>query len=249
MAGNWKMNLDQDAGAELVEAICEGISGVDDVDVVVCPPYTSISAVARVIENCSVKIGLGAQNMYYEDSGAFTGEISPVMLKALGTEYVILGHSERRQYFGDTNELVNKKVRTALNHAMIPILCVGETLEQREKGETEKVVVSQVEACLKGVSQTGVVGMVVAYEPIWAIGTGMPATSEDAQDVIGLIRETISSVFGAEAAESTRIQYGGSVKPDNIAELMAKPDIDGGLVGGASLNADNFAKIVRYRQR
>ena len=219
----------------------EDISGVETV---ICPPFVSLADLSRLLTNTSLI--LGAQNMHWEEKGAFTGEVSPVMLNALGIEYVIIGHSERREYFAETDETVNKKVHSALAHGLIPIICVGETLEQREQGVTRTLVENQTREALKGLSADDVKKCVIAYEPIWAIGTGKTATSEDANEVIGYIRNTIAEIFGKEAADAIRIQYGGSMKPDNAAELMAMPEIDGGLVGGASLNAEDFAKIVNY---
>ena len=188
----------------------------------------------------------GAQNMHWEESGAYTGEVSPTMLNAIGMEYVIIGHSERREYFAETDETVNKKVHSAFAHNLIPIVCVGETLEQREKGVTRTLVEGQTRAALKGLSVENVKACVIAYEPIWAIGTGKTATSQDANEVIGYIRNTVAEVAGQEAADAIRIQYGGSMKPDNASELMAMPEIDGGLVGGASLKAEDFSKLINY---
>lgn len=184
--------------------------------------------------------------MHWEESGAYTGEVSPTMLNAIGMEYVIIGHSERREYFAETDETVNKKVHSAFAHNLIPIVCVGETLEQREKGVTRTLVEGQTRAALKGLSVENVKACVIAYEPIWAIGTGKTATSQDANEVIGYIRNTVAEVAGQEAADAIRIQYGGSMKPDNASELMAMPEIDGGLVGGASLKAEDFSKLINY---
>jgi len=215
-----------------------------EAEVVICAPFVDLHAVKEAASGTNIKIG--AQNMHWEEKGAYTGEISPVMLNALGIEYVIIGHSERREYFAETDETVNKKVHSALNHGLIPIVCVGETLEQREQGITRTLVENQTREAFKGLSADDVQKCVIAYEPIWAIGTGKTATSEDANEVIGYIRNTIADMFGKEAADAIRIQYGGSMKPENAAELMAMPEIDGGLVGGASLKAADFAKIVNY---
>jgi triosephosphate isomerase len=222
----------------------------DAVDVSVHPPFTDLRSVQITLaDQKATDINLGAQNCHWEDKGAFTGEVSPAFLMKLDCTYVIAGHSERRELFGETDEVVQKKVRAILRHEMTPILCVGETLAEREAGETEAKIVGQVERGLSGLDPAQVAGLVVAYEPIWAIGTGQTATPEDAEAGCALIRSTITGRCGAEPGASVRVQYGGSVKSDNIAELMAQPDIDGALVGGASLDADEFARIVQYRQR
>lgn len=216
-----------------------------DVDIVICPPFTGLWAAAEKLNNSSVK--LGAQNMHWEESGAFTGEISPIMLKEIPCcDYVIIGHSERRKYFSETDEMVNKKVKAALKHQIIPIVCVGESLEQRQKGITLKWVLSQVENALKDLEPEDVAKVVFAYEPIWAIGTGKTASSDDAQEVVSAIRQKISDLYNKETAEKVRILYGGSVKPENIKQFMVKPDIDGALVGGASLKPDSFYKIAAF---
>lgn len=214
------------------------------VEVVVCPPFVCLPAAKEALAGSNIK--LGAQNMHWEEQGAFTGEVAPGMLKELGVEYVIIGHSERRQYFGETDEMVNQKVLSAVVHNLIPIICVGETLEQREQGITGEVVDRQTRAALKGLSPDVADRVVIAYEPIWAIGTGRTASSNDANEVIGYIRKVVGEVLGSQAAQQIRILYGGSVKPENAAELMQMPEIDGGLVGGASLKAQDFAKIVKY---
>jgi triosephosphate isomerase len=219
----------------------------DAVDVSVHPPFTDLRTVQTAIETDRMDIVLGAQHCHYEEKGAFTGEVSPAMLAKLNVSYVIAGHSERRELFGEDDDLVNKKVKAILKWAMTPILCVGETLEEREAGGTEAKVAGQVRAGLAGVSAEQVAGLVIAYEPIWAIGTGHTASAEDAQAVCALVRATVSEVAGAEAAATVRIQYGGSVKPGNAAELMGQPDIDGALVGGASLDPDDLARIVQFR--
>jgi len=231
----------------LVQDLSYLVEDVDDVDIVVCPPFTALKSVATLVEYDKPNIALGAQNMYWEDEGAFTGEVSPLMLKDLNVSHIIIGHSERRQHFGEDDEMVNRKVRAALNHDLKPIMCVGETLEEREKGETNTIVRIQVLAGLAGIEKEEAEKITVAYEPIWAIGTGRTATPQEANDVIRHIRAIVGSQFTPEQARKVRILYGGSVKPDNIAELMAEPDIDGALVGGASLDASTFAQIVKFR--
>lgn len=229
---------------ELVELL-KPLVGASDVEVVVCPPFTAIAATVNAAAGSNIAVG--AQDLFWEDWGAYTGEVSGPMLKDLGCRYVIIGHSERRQYFGETDATVNKKLHAALRHDLVPIVCVGETLDEREAGKTLEVVRRQVEDGLKGLTPDQVETLVVAYEPVWAIGTGRTATAADAQEVIAFIRKTLKAMYG-ERAELTRIQYGGSVKPENIAELMAQPDIDGALVGGASLDAVSFAAIVNYKE-
>lgn len=244
IAGNWKMYKTIPEARELVTGLKEKLKETDQVEVVVCPPFTALAPVAELIKGSG--IGLGAQNLFWEEEGAYTGEVSPVMLRDLGCEYVIIGHSERRQYFGETDEMVNKKVKAALGHKLRPIICVGETLAQREAGETETLVANQVEKALAGVDAADLPQVVIAYEPIWAIGTGRSSTGEDANQVIGLIRKTIARLYQQELADQVRIQYGGSVKPENIKEFMAQPEIDGALVGGASLKVDSFMAIVDF---
>ncbi|QCX34658.1 triose-phosphate isomerase [Caloramator sp. E03] len=243
IAGNWKMNKTGKEAAQLVLALIDKVKDAK-CEVVLCPPFTSLSQVVTLVENTNIKVG--AQNMYYEESGAFTGEVSPLMLKELGVKYVILGHSERRQYFKEDDELINKKVKACFLYGLTPILCVGETLEQREKGETFELIKTQLQKDLKDVSAEDVASMVIAYEPIWAIGTGKTATAQDANDVIKFIRQNIKEMYDENTAQSIRIQYGGSVKASTIKEQMAQSDIDGALVGGASLKADEFAAIVNY---
>ncbi len=245
IAGNWKMNKTPQETRDLVSALIPLVKDAKDVDVVVCPPFICIEAAAAARRNSNIHIG--AQNMHFEQSGAYTGEVSPGMLKSLGVEYVILGHSERRQYFGETDEGVNKKAKTALEAGLVPIVCVGETLEERENGITAEVVRKQTKLALLGLSEEQAVKVVIAYEPIWAIGTGKTATSEDANETIGTIRTAVEEVFGGSTAQSVRIQYGGSMKPANASELMAMPEIDGGLIGGASLKAEDFAAIVNFK--
>jgi len=242
IAGNWKMNKTIGDAVELVEALKSEVANVTDVDIVVAPPSTALAAVAEVIENTN--IALAAQNMYWEESGAFTGEISPIMLKDVGCEYAIIGHSERRSYFAETNETVNNKVKAAHNYGLTPIICVGEKLEERESNTTEDVIKKQIVNGLAGLSEENMLTTVVAYEPLWAIGTGKTATPDQAQEVHAFIRGLLADIYSCETAEKVRIQYGGSVKPTNIAELITQPDVDGALVGGASLQADSFAQII-----
>ena len=244
IAGNWKMNKTPDEAAAMIRELAPLVKDAE-AEVVICAPFPDIAALKAEGTN----IGVGAQNMHWEESGAFTGEVSPTMLNALGVQYVIIGHSERRQYFAETDETVNRKVHSAFAHHLIPIICVGETLSQREKGVTRSWVEGQVKAALKDLSANDVKKCVLAYEPIWAIGTGKTATSKDANEVIGYIRSTVAGLYGKEAADAIRIQYGGSMKPANAAELMAMPEIDGGLIGGASLKAKDFSEIVHYRKQ
>ncbi len=243
IAGNWKMNKTVEEAVALVRNMRAGLNQVTSVDRVLCPPFLALPAVAELLTPTSIK--LGAQNMYWEEKGAYTGEISPLMLKGL-CQYVILGHSERRGYFDETDENINRKVKAALAHDLIPIICVGENLEQNEAGRTGAVVGGQVRGCLAGLTAPQVQGLIVAYEPIWAIGTGKPATGAGANAVIGLtIRGAIADLYDQDTAQAVRIQYGGSVNAANITEFMSQPDIDGALVGGASLKADEFVEIVR----
>ncbi|SDF59258.1 triose-phosphate isomerase [Sporomusa acidovorans] len=245
IAGNWKMHKTAGEGAKLVQELNALTRTVTAVEIVVCPPFTALTAVAAAV--AGTNIGLGAQNMHWEDKGAFTGEIAPGMLKDIGCTHVIIGHSERRQYFAETDQTVNKKLKAAFTAGLKPIMCVGETLAEREAKATEQVVGAQVKGALEGLNAEQVAGLVIAYEPVWAIGTGRTASAEDANAVCAFIRRTVGELFGSASAESVRIQYGGSVKPDNVAELMAKPDIDGALVGGASLEADSFSKLVKFK--
>ncbi|AKN33389.1 Triosephosphate isomerase [Clostridium carboxidivorans P7] len=243
IAGNWKMNNTVEEGLKLVEEL-KGLVKDAKCDVVVCPSFVCLDAVLKAVKGSNIKVG--AQNMYFEEKGAFTGEVSPSMLEKMGVNYVIIGHSERRQYFNETDETVNKKVKKAFEHNLIPIVCCGETLEEREKNVTEEVLGRQIKLDLEGLTNDQVETLVVAYEPIWAIGTGKTATDEQANETIAYIRSVIASMYGKESAEKTRIQYGGSVKPATIKAQMAKSDIDGALVGGASLKAADFAAIVNY---
>lgn len=243
IAGNWKMYKTVAEAVQLAHEIRESVVNISGVEVVLCPPFTALAAVADVIAKS--KIGLGAQNMHWEEQGAFTGEISSLMLTGL-CDYVILGHSERRQYFGETNEGVNKKAKAALAHKLMPIVCVGENLAQNEAGETAAFVGEQVKAAFAGLTVEDAVKVVIAYEPIWAIGTGKNAEPADANRIIGLsIRGVLAELYGEAVAQQIRIQYGGSVNPSNIEAFMAQPDIDGALVGGASLKADGFVALVK----
>ncbi len=243
IAGNWKMNKTNQEAIELVEGLVKELSGIDSVDIVVCPPFTALSDVKDVIDGSN--IALGAQNMYFKEKGAFTGEISPLMLKDIGCEYVILGHSERRGIFGEKSDLIEKKVISAFDHGLTPILCVGETLSEREAGDTFKVVEGELRNELKGLSKEQMKKVVIAYEPIWAIGTGKSATSSDAKEVIDFIRKILADMFDDNVKDAVRILYGGSVKPDNISSFMKEETIDGALVGGASLKVDSFSAIVK----
>ena len=246
VAGNWKMNKTHLDAIRFVEQLSHELGGYesDRVEVVLCPAATAIRSVQTTIDDRHTEFGLGAQNMHWEDDGAFTGEVSPVMLKSLRVRYVILGHSERRELFGETDENVNKKVKAAFAHDLLPIMCCGETDDEREAEETESKVEGQVREGLAGLKEPQARNVVVAYEPIWAIGTGKTATPDDAQATIGFIRGVLRDMFG-DAAEDIRILYGGSVKAGNAATLFGQPDIDGGLVGGASLEAAEFAAIVK----
>jgi triosephosphate isomerase (TIM) len=242
IAGNWKMNKTSAEAAELAREIVVAVAQRPDVDVVVCPPFTALESVARVVEGSAVK--LGAQNMHHEANGAFTGEISAPMLRAFFATHVILGHSERRTLFGETDWFINKKVLTALKNQLRPILCVGETLAEREAGSTLKVVQTQLEACLEGVGKELATNVIIAYEPVWAIGTGKNATANQAQEVHAFIRGLLTKIFGAQPAGRIRILYGGSMKPANAPELLAQNDIDGGLIGGASLEVRSFIELI-----
>jgi triosephosphate isomerase (TIM) len=244
VAGNWKMNKTVGEAQALVRDLRGMVSMIRDrVEMVVAPPFTALYPVKKALEDSNV--GLAAQNCHWEASGAFTGEVSASMLKEIGCQYVIVGHSERRQFFGETDETVNRRAQAVVKAGMTPIVCVGETLQEREAGRTLEVVTRQVKGGLAGFSAAEVAAFVLAYEPVWAIGTGKVATSGQAQEVHAHIREQLTALFGREAAEQARIQYGGSVKPDNAAELLGKPDVDGALVGGASLKAADFAAIVK----
>ncbi len=243
IAGNWKMNKDLNESIELVRKLAVEVNGITNKDILVCPPFTSLNGVYDVIKDTNIK--LGAQNLYFAEKGAYTGEIAPYMLKSVGCEFVIIGHSERREYFNETNDVVNKKIKIALENELKPIVCVGEKLEERESGITEKVVEAQIREGLINFTTDEMKNITIAYEPIWAIGTGKTATPEDAEAVHKFIRNILKDMFGDKTAEETRILYGGSVKPNNAAGLFAMEDIDGGLVGGASLDAESFSGIIK----
>ena len=242
IAGNWKMNNTVKEALELIEEI-KSYELNKDVEAIVCVPFTCLSDVKKSLENTEIK--LGAQNIHWEESGAFTGEISPKMLKEMGVDYVIIGHSERRQYFNETDETVNKKIKSSLNHGLKPIVCVGETLDERESGIENDIVKKQINKAFEGIEEKDLDNIVIAYEPIWAIGTGKTASASDANNMLGFIRETIGQKYGGKK-DHIRIQYGGSVKPSNIKELMDKEEIDGALVGGASLVAKDFVDLINF---
>jgi len=248
IAGNWKMNQTHTDAISLVRTLSYDLREQDyeRVDVVVCPPFTALRSVQLVLEDEYIPISLGGQNLHWEDEGAYTGEVSGVFLKALHCTYVIIGHSERRKYFGETDETVNKRIQAALRNGLVPIVCVGETLEERESGQTENVLGTQVRDGLAGFTPEQVASFVMAYEPVWAIGTGRAASPEDANATIGYVRSTLGQITNDGVAQGVRIQYGGSVSAGNIAQLMAQPEIDGALVGGASLDPKSFAMIVKF---
>jgi triosephosphate isomerase len=251
ISGNWKMNLDHFEAIRAVQKLSYLLSSDDFavVDVSIHPPFTDLRSVqVTLADQKANEIALGAQNCHWEDTGAFTGEVSPAFLAKLEVQYVIAGHSERRELFGETDEAVNRKVKAIFRHQMTPIMCVGETLDEREAGTTESKVTGQVVAGLAGLTAEQVASLVIAYEPIWAIGTGRTATPDDAQAVCGLVRGTVAERFDGPTAQSVRVQYGGSVKAENISDLMGQMDIDGALVGGASLDADEFARIAQYHR-
>lgn len=243
IAGNWKMNKTAKEAVTLVNELKEKVNGAD-ADVVVCPTFTSLASVIEATKGTNIKVG--AQNIHWADNGAFTGEISGEMLKEVGVEYVIIGHSERRQYFGETDETVNNRLKAALKYELKPIVCVGELLSERENGTTNEVLERQTVGALKDIPADAVSKMVIAYEPVWAIGTGKTASSTDANDACKFIRSVVGKLYNKEVAENVRIQYGGSVKASNARELFTTSDIDGGLVGGASLKAEEFGNIVKY---
>ncbi|MBE6066424.1 MAG: triose-phosphate isomerase [Clostridium lundense] len=243
IAGNWKMHNTIDEAIKLVEELKPMVKNAK-CEVVVCPTFVCLHAVKKAVEGTNIKVG--AQNMHFEEKGAFTGEVSPLMLQDMGMDYVIIGHSERRQYFNETDETINKKIKAAFEHDLTPILCVGETLDERESNITEEVIAKQVKLDLANISGELVENIVIAYEPIWAIGTGKTATSEEANETIAFIRGIIGNIYGKNVADKVRIQYGGSVKPATINEQMSMSDIDGALVGGASLKAEDFAAIVNF---
>ncbi|WP_145139196.1 triose-phosphate isomerase [Paenibacillus sp. Y412MC10] len=241
IAGNWKMFKTVPEAKTFIEEV-KGKAEVEGVESVICAPFTNLPALVEAVKGTSIKIG--AQNLHFEDNGAFTGEISGMMLKDLGVDYVIIGHSERRQYFAETDEIVNKKVQAAFRHDLTPIVCVGEKLEEREAGQTKDVCKVQTEAAFQGLSAEQAAQVVIAYEPIWAIGTGKSSTAQDANEVISYIRSLVEGLYGKEVADQVRIQYGGSVKPENVKEYMGQSDIDGALVGGASLQPASFIQLV-----
>ncbi len=244
IAGNWKMNNDLSESQNLITKLVGGLSGEKlNCDVIICPPFTSLSEANSLVKSTVIK--LGAQNMYYEENGAFTGEISASMLKSVGCEFVILGHSERRTIFKESDQLINKKIKKALQAGLKPIFCVGETLEERESGITEEIIKRQVTEGLKDISANDMDRIITAYEPVWAIGTGKTASPEQAEEVHKFIRNLISGLYSGSVAEGLVIQYGGSVKPDNAAELLSQKDIDGALVGGACLKAESFISIIK----
>jgi triosephosphate isomerase len=243
IAGNWKMYKTSADAVALIQALKPAVAGIARPEIVICPPFTALPAARAALAGSNLQ--LGAQNVHWEKEGAFTGEIAPAMLAEHGVRYVIVGHSERRQFFGETDAGVNKRAKAALAHGLRPIVCVGEMLAQREAGQTEAVVTAQVRGSLAGFTKDDILATVIAYEPVWAIGTGKTASPAQAQEVHALIRRLLTELFGADGAGKVRIQYGGSVKPDNAKELLGQPDIDGALVGGASLKAGDFAAIVK----
>ncbi len=243
IAGNWKMNKTIAGTKELVTELIPLVKDAE-AEVVICVPYTNIATAGELIKGTNIH--LGAENVHWAESGAFTGEISADMLLELGVEYVIIGHSERRQYFGETDETVCKRTTAALSKGLKPIICVGETLDEKESGKTDEVVIRQTKGAFSGISKEDAVKCVIAYEPVWAIGTGKTATSTDANATIKVIRDTVAELYGKETAEAIRIQYGGSMNPKNVKELMSMPEIDGGLIGGASLKAVDFSQVVKY---
>lgn len=247
IAGNWKMHKTLGEAEHFVVELEEGLPKESDVTTIICAPFLFLQTLIKEAEWPTVKFA--AQNMHEADSGAYTGEISPVMLKDIGVQYVVVGHSERREYFAETDEIVNKKIHAAFNHKILPILCVGESLAQREANETTAHITSQIEIALKGLSEQQIIKTIIAYEPVWAIGTGKTATSEQANEVCAHIRSTIAKLTSDNVANRVIIQYGGSVNPDNIDELLSQSDIDGALVGGASLEVDSFLQLIKAGQR
>jgi len=245
IAGNWKMYKTNSEAVETAGSLVKLVAEASGVDIMIAPVFTALDPVSKVLKNS--RVDLGAQNLYWEKEGAYTGEISADMLVSAGCRYVIIGHSERRQYFGETDETVNKKIRAALDAGLIPVLCIGETEAEREAGQTFSVLDKQVKSGLKDFFAEGLASLVIAYEPVWAIGTGKTATTDQAQEAHNYIRSLVKEIFGPELADGVRILYGGSVKPANIVQLMEMPDIDGALVGGASLDADSFSRIVKFK--
>jgi triosephosphate isomerase len=243
MAGNWKMNKTVAEAVSVVKALKSSIADVTDIDVLICPTFTALYAVNNEVKGSNINIG--AQNLFWETKGAFTGEISPTMVKDTGCSYVLIGHSERRQYFNETDETVNKKTKAALVAGLIPVICIGETLKEREQNITFKVIEKQIKEGVVGLTPQQAATIVIAYEPVWAIGTGKTATPDQAQEVHAFTRKIYNQMYG-DASQKVRILYGGSVNPTNVSDLMKQPDIDGGLVGGASLEAESFTKLVKY---
>ena len=246
IVGNWKMNKTVGEALELIRQLKGANSGVEGVEVAVAPPFTSLYAVRRELDGSSIR--LAAQNLYWEEKGAYTGEISSLMLRDLGCDYVIIGHSERRQLFGETDETVNKRIKAALRQGLNPIFCIGETLKEREEGRTFSIAGTQIQGGLVGIDEKEIKKVVIAYEPVWAIGTGKTATPEQAEEVHAFIRQKMEKLYNREVAQNIRIQYGGSVTPENVKGLMSQKDIDGALVGGASLKSEGFLKIVRFKE-
>lgn len=246
IAGNWKMNKTAGQAVFVVQKLEDLVKDTVGVEIVVAPPFVALRALEVVLEQDKSNIHLGAQNMHWEGEGAYTGEISPLMLLDVGVKYVIIGHSERRQLFGETDENVSKKVKAALDYELIPIMCCGETLEEREGNRTEKIISKQVRTGLEGLSPSEIIRVIIAYEPIWAIGTGRTATPEQANETVAFVRTIVAEMYGQDIADEVRVLYGGSVKPDNIDALMATSDIDGALVGGACLEPASFARIVNF---
>ncbi|MDD5454796.1 MAG: triose-phosphate isomerase [Candidatus Ratteibacteria bacterium] len=246
IAGNWKMYKTTREAVQLAENLKKSLVNIKNTIVVLCPPFTSLFSVGQAIKNSTIK--LGAQNIYYEKEGAYTGEISPLMIKDVGCQFVIIGHSERRKYFNETDAIINKKIKTALNFGLTPIFCVGETLDQREKGIAESTVISQVEKGLMDMNEEDVLKLVIAYEPVWAIGTGKTATPDVADGMHSVIRKSLSKLYSSDLSNNISILYGGSVKPDNIDALMSQENIDGALVGGASLDSAGFSRIVQFKK-
>ncbi|MBM3706465.1 MAG: triose-phosphate isomerase [Actinobacteria bacterium] len=246
IAGNWKMNLTHMEAIQFVQNFGYDFRRKKNCEICICPPFTALRSIKNIIDSDRLDLKIGAQNMHWEKSGAFTGEVSPEMLVALNIDYVIIGHSERRQYFAETNETVNKKVKSAFEFGLKPIICIGEELEVRQSGKANQFVLGQLVECLDGVQEKFIPDLTIAYEPIWAIGTGKTATSEDSNDMCFMIRKKIAGMYSDSGAEAVRILYGGSVKPSNISELMAMTDIDGVLVGGASIKVEDFIAIINY---
>jgi len=242
IAGNWKMNTTVDEAVALAKGVVEKVGSSTDVDVAVCPPYTNLSAVSQVVAGTPVK--LGAQDVHWEEKGAFTGKVSCAMLKAVGVELVIIGHSEQRQYFGETDETVNKKIKAALAAGLQPVVCVGETLDERKGNKVETVLETQMKGGFAGISKEDALTCTIAYEPVWAIGTGETATPEQADEAHAFIRKVVAGIYDDDTAAKIRIQYGGSMKPGNAKELLSKENVDGGLIGGAALKPDDFAGII-----